>query len=174
VTLHSDADGGLAWRGGDWLLMRWLGDQEGAGFYQRLEHSTQVGTANIAATAGASFQSLFGDFSLSLWTDSILGVPKGSIPARDRFTSRTLRVLYQALYNAAGPSTGVPRPYPVLLTTLPATSAVSGSMVPGTTAFYRLETPAGSPSVRVRFAAPSGAAFTSNLHAQLSVFRLPN
>jgi hypothetical protein len=174
ATLHSDSDGGLAWRGSDWLLLHWLGDQKGAGFYRQLEQGSSIGVANIEAASGESFQSLFGDFSTSLWTDSIVGVPKSSIPPRNRFATRTLRVLYQALYNAAGPSSQVPRPYPVQLTSLPSANTLSASMVPGTMAFYRLDTATGSATVRLQFSAPSTGSFAANLHPQVSIFRLPN
>ncbi|MDQ6828131.1 MAG: hypothetical protein M3081_04615 [Gemmatimonadota bacterium] len=171
VTLHSDADGGLNWRGGDWLLLRWLGDQKGANFYKLLEQSSLTGTRNIAAAAGESFQSLFGDFSLSLYTDSIVGVAKSSIPARDRFNSRTLRRMYQALFNAAGPSADVPRAFPIVTT--PLTGTISASMVPGTMSFYTLTAPASSATITVRFKAAGGGALPAGMHPQLSVFRLP-
>ena len=174
ATLHSDSDGGIAWRGSDWLLLHWLGDQKGAGFYRQLEQGSSIGVANIEAASGESFQSLFGDFSTSLWTDSIVGVPKSSIPPRNRFATRTLRVLYQALYNAAGPSTQIPRPYPVQLTTLPIGSTLNETMVPGTMAFYRLDATAGSATVRLQFSTPSSGSFAANLHSQVSIFRLPN
>jgi hypothetical protein len=174
ATLHSDSDGGLAWRGSDWLLLRWLGDQKGAGFYRQLEQGSSIGVANIEAASGESFQSLFGDFSTSLWTDSIVAVPKSSIPPRNRFSTRTLRVLYQALYNAAGPSAQIPRAYPVQLTTLPIGSTLNGTMVPGTMAFYRLDAGAGSGTVRLQFSTPSSGSFAGNLHSQVSIFRLPN
>jgi hypothetical protein len=176
VTLHSDSDGGLAWRGSDWLLLRWLGDQKGSGFYKALESSNLTGTANIAAAAGESFASLFADFSLSLYTDSIPGVAKSAIPSRDRFSSRTLRYLYAALYNAvqrSGGSSDVPRPFPILTTTLAPGGTVSASMVPGTMSFYRLDTPAGAASVQLQFSGSGGAALPSNLHPQVSVFRVP-
>ena len=37
VTLHSDSDLGLAWRGSVCLLARWLGDLKGEGVYKRVE-----------------------------------------------------------------------------------------------------------------------------------------
>lgn len=167
ATLHSDADGGLAWRGSDWLLLRWLGDQKGGNFYQRLEHNTTTGVANIEAAAGEPFPSLFGDFSLSLWTDSIVGQPRSSVPPRNRFVSRNLRQLYQAWYNAGGGA----RPYPVQLAPLALGNRTTGSMLPGTMMFYKLDAPAGG-TVRVKFA-PSSGSFAAGLHPQLSIYRLP-
>jgi hypothetical protein len=173
TTLHSDADGGLAWRGGDWLLMRWLGDQKGTAIYQQLEHNHTTGIANIAAAAGESFPGLFGDFSLALWTDSIVGQPRSSAPQRNRFLTRNLRELYQAYYNAASsngtPDPDVPRPYPVQPVTLTLGNAASGKMVPGTMMFYRVDA---SAPIRVKFAPPTGS-FNASLHPQLSIYRLP-
>jgi hypothetical protein len=170
VTLHSDSDLGLNWRGGDWLLLRWLGDQKGSSFYRTLEQSTNTGGVNIANAAGESFQSLFGDFSLSLFTDSLPGVPRGSIPARNRFLSRNLRRLYQRLYDTSSPQ-DAPRPFPILTTSLIGT--ISASMVPGTMSFYRLNTAGGSSTVTIQLTAPNGAKISSQLHPQISVFRLP-
>ena len=105
--------------------------------------------------------------------DSIPGVPKSSIPPRDRFTSRTLRRLYQALYNGSGGSGLVPRPFPILATALTAGTPQSATVVPGTPVFYRLDTPAGAGSVRLQLAAPNGSALAASLHPQVSIFRLP-
>lgn len=165
TTLHSDADGGLAWRGGDWLLLRWLGDQKGTAFYQQLERNHTTGIANIAAAAGEPFPGLFGDFSLALWTDSIVGQPRSSVPQRNRFVTRNLRELFAAYYNAGGST----REYPVLVDTLSVGSSTTGKMVPGTMMFYRVD--ASSP-IRVKFAPPTGS-FDASLHPQLSIYRLP-
>jgi hypothetical protein len=170
LTLHSDADFGLTWRGGDWLLLRWLGDQKGTGFYKQLEQSHLTGTANIAAAAGEPFASLFGDFSLALYTDSLPGVLKSSIPPRDRFTTRTLRQLYQAYFNAAGPSGSVPRPFPIVPSVL--TGSVSATMVPGTPTFYQVNTAGSAAQVQIQFTSPGGSAVAGSLHPQVSVFRL--
>jgi hypothetical protein len=174
LTLHTDSDFGLAWRGGVWLLLRWLGDQKGdATFYKRLEQTRLTGVANVEAAAGESFASLFGDFSTALWTDSLPGVARTAVPARNRFTSRNLRLLYDALYRAMGPGLGVPRPSPIELTVLPTSGSLSGRMVPGTAVFYRLDTPAGASTVSLQFAAPGGDPLAAKLHPQLSIFRLP-
>ncbi|HET9985546.1 MAG TPA: hypothetical protein VFQ38_18235 [Longimicrobiales bacterium] len=165
LTLRTDDDPGLAWRGGAWLLLRWLGDQKGqADFYRRLEQTTLTGTANIAAAAGEPFRALFADFSLSLYTDSLPGLPKSAIPARNRFATRTLRRIYQEAAGAA---------FPIAPLALPARGTVTASMLPGTMAFYRLVTPAGAATVTVTLAAPGGGPLAAGLRPQLGVFRLP-
>jgi hypothetical protein len=172
ATLHDDSDDGLAWRGADWLLLRWLGDQFGTPIYKSLEESTLVGTSNIATAAGSSFASLFGDFSLALYTDSLPGVARSLIPPRVRFTSRNLRRMYQAVYNAAGPSADVPRAFPILVTQLDGSAALTASMVPGTMSYYRLTTASGSGTARLLFSKPGGGNLPASLHPQVSVFRL--
>ena len=154
------------------MLLRWLGDQKGVGFYKQLEQNTLRGTANIAAAAGESFASLFGDFSLALYADSVPGIAKSAIPPRNRFVVRNLRQMYQRLFDTSQPSSLVPRPFPIA--PVPLTGALSASMVPGTMAFYRVDTNAGQTSVRIQFAAPGGTApLSAGLNPQLSVFRLP-
>jgi hypothetical protein len=174
VTLHSDSDDGFAWRGSDWLLVHWLGDLKGKSIFTTLERTKNTGVSNIAAAAGEPFASLFGDFSLSLWTDSIPGIPRASIPSRNRFQSRNLRQIYQRLFDTSNGSPSVPRPYPVAPGTLTTATPASASMVPGTMAFYILDLTSATPDVSIQFATPAGAAFASNLHAQVSVYRLPN
>jgi hypothetical protein len=171
VTLHSDADNGLAWRGGDWALVRWLGDQKGQGIFKKLVQTNQIGTANIANAAGESFDALFGDFSLALYTDSLPGIPKSSIPTRNRFAYRNLRRMYQRLYDTSQPSTDVPRPFPILTT--PLSGKLNATMVPGTMAFYRLDTTAGQGNVTIQFSGTDGTPIAPTLHPQVSIFRLP-
>lgn len=171
VTLHSDADGGIAWRGGDWLLARWLGDVKGTTIYKTLEQSNLTGTANIANAAGESFDALFGDFSLALYTDSLPGIPKSSIPPRNRFAVRNLRRMYKRLFDTSQGDPSVPLPFPITVT--PLTGSINASMVPGTMAFYRLDTTTGQGDVTVRWQASPGTALPAALHPQLSIFRLP-
>ena len=168
LTLHSDADGGLTWRAGDWLLLHWLGDQEGESFYRRLEESSLAGTDNIAAAAGTPFQSLFGDFGLALYTDSLPGVPKTSIPQRDKFTTRTLRTIFLAVQEAGG--SGSSDPFPIELRTV--TGSTSGSMVPGTVSYFELATSPSAGTTTLRFSPGNGGAFSSSLHPQVSILRV--
>jgi hypothetical protein len=167
VLLHSDADGGLAWRGGDWLLMRWLGDVKGTAIYKTLVDNSLTGTANIAASAGEAFDGLFGDFSLALYVDSLPGIPKSSIPVRNRFVRRNLRLIYNRL-NTVDP-TDFPRLYPVVPVTL--TGSISSTIVPGTMAFYQLNTTTSQSTVTIDFGASPGIPLSDALHPQLSIFR---
>jgi hypothetical protein len=161
LTLHSDADCCLEWRGGDWLMMRYIGDQKGAAVYHAMEISTNTGTANIAAASGEAFPAIFGTFGVAAYTDSLPGVARSSIPPQYQFATWSLR----ALYSQISPN------YPIQPITLSASSATSGKMVPGTSAYYQISTPSGSSSVTIVFGTASGA-FASSLNPQVLVFRL--
>jgi hypothetical protein len=172
ITLESDADAGTSWRGGAWLLVRWLADQAGTGIYRQLERGPSAGVADIEQATGKAFPALFADFGLALYTDSLPGLPRTTAPAADRFATRNLRQLWARLYATSGPSTGIPLAMPVQLFKVTADTSTA-VLYPGTVTYFRLDTPASSAAVSVRFAAPGGAAFPAALDPQIAIFRLP-
>jgi hypothetical protein len=172
VTLHDDSEDGFSWRGGAWLLLRWLGDQLGSGVYQKLEHGTAGGVADIEQATGQSFPSLFASFGLSLYTDSLPGLARTAAPAGLRFTSRNVKQLWARLFATSGPTADIPRANPVFLFAV-TTDTTTLEMSPGTTTYFRLDTPANAATVTIRFAAPGGVALQAALRPQLAVFRLP-
>ena len=172
ITLESDADLGASWRGGAWLLVRYLADQTGTGIYRQLEHGPADGVAAIEQAAGRTFPALFADFGLALYTDSLPGLPRTTAPAADRFTSRNLRQLWARLYATSAGSPDVPRVMPVQVFAVTADTSTA-VLYPGTVTYFRLDTPAGAAAVSVRFAPPGGAGFAATLKPQLAVFRLP-
>ena len=139
VTLHSDSDDGFSWRGGDWLLMRWLGDQIGTGIYKKLDQNTLTGVANIESASGRAFPSLFADFGLSLVTDSLPGLVRTTAPSADRFASRNVRQLWNRLYQTTTGS-DIPLAYPLQLFAITSDSSTA-VMDPGTMSYFRLDTP---------------------------------
>ena len=170
VTTFSEF-GSLEERGAAWLFLRWLGDLKDSTIYARLVQSSKTGIANVESRTGETFASLFGDFAIALYTDSVPGVPRTSIPARYRFQSRNLREIYARL-SARNP-TLFPNPYPFTPATLPANGSVTGSMLQGTMAHYEMRTPITSSQVALQFAPSSaGGQFPASLQAQLGVFRL--
>jgi hypothetical protein len=162
-------------RGGAWLFLRWLGDQKGSGIYKNLVQTGLTGIANVEAQAGEKFPALFGDFTLALYTDSLPGVSRSSMPQRYRFASRNLRMLYDALYRGSDDRVAYPRRFPLELKTLPAPGSRGTDMVPGTADFFRVQMPksdAGAQSLR--FSQSGGATFDAALKAQATVFRCPS
>jgi hypothetical protein len=171
VTLHSDADDGFSWRGGDWLLMRWLGDQMGSSVFKHLDENTLTGVANIENVSGRQFPSLFADFGLSLFTDSLVGLPRATASSADRFVSRNMRQLWNRLFITSGTS-DVPLAFPVQLFPISADTSTA-VMDPGTGSYFRLDTPTNAATVTIQFAGPGGTALPAGVHPQLSIFRLP-
>jgi hypothetical protein len=172
VTLHTDADDGFSWRGGDWLLARWLGDQFGPSIFRKLDENAVTGVANIQTASGQSFPVLFANFGLALVTDSLPGLPRTTAPAPDRFVTRNVRQLWARLF-ATSAGGDISRAFPILFSPL-TTDSTAKSMQPGTSSYFRLDTPASATSVTVQFASPSGAALSSSLKPQLAIFRLPS
>jgi hypothetical protein len=172
ITLENDADAGSSWRGGAWLLVRWLADHGGTGVLRQLDAGPADGVADIEQAMGQPFPALFSDFGLALYTDSLVGLPRTTAPDLDRFTTRNLRALWARLYVTSGPSIDVPFAMPVQL--FPVTADTSTAVLyPGTVTYFRLDTSGSSGAISVRFAAPGGGAFPASLKPQLAVFRLP-
>ena len=131
VTLHDDSENGFSWRGGAWLMMRWLGDQVGTGIYRKLERGPANGVANIEQATGQSFPALFANFGLALATDSLRGLPRATAPQANRFTTRNMKALWARLFATSGGSSDIPLADPVIL--FPITSDTSVAvMSPGT------------------------------------------
>jgi hypothetical protein len=173
VTLHSDDENGFAWRGGDWLLMRWLGDQYGDGIFKTLVRGSSDGVADIEAATSQDFPTLFTHFGLALYTDSLPGLPRGTAPAADRFVTRNLRQIWARLYTTSGGNVGeIPRPMPIVLRAITADTS-EANIDPGTVSFFRLDTPSGTATVTLRFAGRGGVPFAASLRPQLAVFRMP-
>jgi hypothetical protein len=171
VSNWGNGDGTLVQRGGVWLFLRWLGDQQDSLVYGRLDQTNLTGIPNLQSASGASFPTLFGEFALALYTDSLPGVSRSSIPSELRFTSRNLRALY-AKQNQRNPSSFT-QPFPIQALALTPGSARSESMFPGTMDFFVLTAPSSGSALGLEFAPTSGS-FSSSLSAQVSVFHCPS
>lgn len=173
ITLENDGDQGVSWRGGAWLLVRWLADQAGgSGFYRQLERGPSDGVADIELATGRSFPELFADFGLALHTDSLAGLPRTTAPSVNRFVTRNVKQLWARLFATSGPSSAFPLADPLQLFAITADTSTA-VLYPGTVTYFRLDTPANAATVSIRFAVPGGAAFSSALKPQMAIFRLP-
>jgi hypothetical protein len=173
ITLSTDDENGFSWRGGAWLFARWLGDQMGSTVYKQLERGPSNALTDVQTVTGQTFQTLFANFGLALYTDSLPGLPRNTAPAVNRFVSRNVKQLWARLFaTSGGPGTGIPFQAPLQLFSISADSS-SSILLPGTMTFFRLDTPTTSPTVTIQFSAPGGLPFSAALHAQLAVFRLP-
>ncbi len=71
VSNWGNGDGTLVQRGGAWLFLRWLGDQQDSTVYGRLDQTSLTGIPNVEAASGSSFPTLFGEFSMALYTSTV-------------------------------------------------------------------------------------------------------
>ncbi|MEP6621276.1 MAG: hypothetical protein ABJE47_18265 [bacterium] len=172
ILLHDDSEDGFSWRGGTWLLMRYLGDQMGSSFFRKLEKGPANGILNIEQATGQSFPTLFANFGIALATDSLGGLPRTTAPATNRFSTRNVKALWARLFATSGGASDVPVANPVLLFPITADTA-SAVMSPGTMTYFRLDTPASAATVTIQFSRPAGVAFPPALKPQLAIFRLP-
>ena len=172
VSNWGNGDGTLVQRGGVWLFLRWLGDQQDSLVYGRLDQTSNTGVPNVAAASGVSFPTLFGEFALALYTDSLPGVARTSVPSEFRFTSRNLRALF-AKQAQRNPSQ-FPLAFPITSLALTVGSALQESMYPGTMDFFILNAPSSGNNVVLSFKPSSGSSFSTVLGAQVSVFHCPS
>jgi hypothetical protein len=166
-----DGGGTVQDRGATWLFLRWLADQKGESVLRALEQTSKTGIANIEAQSGESFGALFGDFGITIFTDSIIGKPRSAVPPRYRFLSRDLHQLMaraSTLYSF-GPL------FPLSLFSLPAPSVLQTDMIPGTMSHVLIQSsfiPPVSPFLSLKFTRKDGSAFDPALGAQVSIMRL--
>jgi hypothetical protein len=172
VSNWGSGDGTLVQRGAAWLFLRWLGDQQDSTVYGRLDQTDKTGVPNLEAASGESFSTLFGEFSLALYVDSLPGVPRTSIPPELRFTSRNLRALYGKQHDR-NPS-NFSATFPIEALALTPGSARSEAMHPGTMDFFVLTAPSSGDALGLSFAPATGSTFAASLGAQVSVFHCPS
>jgi hypothetical protein len=163
--------GTLAERGGSWLFLRWLGDQKGEAIYGRLVQTSRTGVANVEEKAGETFAGLFGDFATAVYTDSLPGVPRSQVPARLRFTTRNLRVVFKRFADID--QSGRTPVFPFTPLNLAAGENATGTVAQGSMVYYQLTTKPNEPAVGLRFSHGDLSAFAADDQVQIGIFRLP-
>jgi len=165
-------NGTLAERGGSWLFLRWLGDQKGESIYGRLVQTSRTGVANVEDKANETFASLFGDFATAVYTDSLPGVPRESVPLRLRLTSRNLRQIFKRFSDID--RTGQTPIFPFTPIGIVTGGTATGVVVPGSMTYYLLTTTPNDPAVGLRFGrAADLSPFATDDAMQIGIFRLP-
>ena len=167
----SGGTGSLAERGGAWLFLRWLGDQKGESIYGRLVQTGRVGVANVEDNAGETFAGLFGDFTTALYTDSVPGVVRASVPPRLRFTTRNFRQIFKRFADLD--QTGRTPAFPFTPAPLSAGQTATGVFAQGSMVYYLLTTQPNESTIGVRFSRGDLGLFAAEDQVQIGVFRLP-
>jgi hypothetical protein len=168
VTTY-EAGGSIEDRGATWLFLHWLSEQKGDAVIARLVQTSKSGVANIEEKAGEPFGALFGDFSVALYADSLLGVPRAQVSRRYQFgATRNLRRLMLRLALVEG----FPVPWPLPLFPLRLGGSLQSSMPAGTMLHSLVQTRAGDPGFALGFSRLDSSPFSGNDGAQVSIFRL--
>ena len=89
----------------------------------------RTGVANVEDKAGETFARLFGDFATAIYTDSLPGIARASVPARLRFTSRNFRQIFKRFADID--QTGERLPFPFTPTPLAAGRHANGTVPSG-------------------------------------------
>jgi hypothetical protein len=134
-------DDSLETRGATWNLLRYLADRKSPGasqasVWQALVNTTQTGVGNLSAVFGSDLPAKVRDWSISLYADDYVS----AVPAELTQPSWNYRSIFPALSGANGT-------YPLkvnLLSTTGTSATASGSLIGGSSAFYRFSIPAGS------------------------------
>jgi hypothetical protein len=136
------SDDSLETRGATWNLLRYLADRKGgteSATWQALVNTPLTGTANLAGVFGASLPAQVRDWSFSHYTDDFLP----SVPAEYTQPSWNYRSIFPAL-------SGTNNSYPLEVNSLStgsstsATPTASGTLIGGSSAYYRFSIPSGS------------------------------
>jgi hypothetical protein len=137
--------GTLAEVGASWLFARYLVDQFGDSLPHKLDQTTLVGSANVAAQTGHSFDTTVTRWALANWVSDLPGfaTPPELSYTSWHFRTRTFLSLHQQDANR------FPNPYPLV----PTASAGSGVSLSGTLR-------SGSGMYARALQAPGAAAFT--------------
>jgi hypothetical protein len=172
IMLSDDSENGFSWRGGAWLFARWLGDHYGSTVFKQLETGNSDAVINVQNATGQPFTTLFANFGLALYTDSLPGLPRATAPLLNRFVSRNVSQLWNRLFVTSGGAPDVPFARPIFLAQINNDTS-SSIALPGTMTFWQLNTLASDTTVTIQYSPPGGVAFPAVLHSQIAVFRLP-
>ncbi|MEA3247412.1 MAG: IPT/TIG domain-containing protein [Gemmatimonadota bacterium] len=168
VTAYIGA-GSLEDQGAGWLFLRWVADQRGDDAIRRMVQTRLTGVANLEAATGEGFASLFGDFGLALFADSLPGLPRGVVPSRLRYQGRALRQLMAR----EGTVQNFPNPFPLATYLAAPGTALRAAIPPGTMLHAIVPTGAGDAAVRLSLTRRGLTALPTALGAQVGILRLP-
>ncbi|MBI1810044.1 MAG: hypothetical protein HYR75_09125, partial [Gemmatimonadetes bacterium] len=163
------AEGSAMERGATWLFLRWLRQQKGDGVLARLVQTSLTGLANVETQSGERFGSLFGDWSIALYADSLVGVPRSAVPPRFHYGDIALRRELDRIALIDGFTV----PFPLPLYNLQPGGSLSAAMPPGTFSHALSRARVGGGLLSMQFSRGDLTPFGGKEGAQVSIFRLP-
>ena len=165
--LISGGPGTLAERGAGWLFVRWLADQYGDGAVRLLSESDRVGTQNIEAATGETWERLVTRWFMANFVSDYPGL---TVPPFLEYSSWDLRATYAAL-NTNDPGQ-FPRVFPLApFVSIGGAFVRQGSLPTGSGDYVIVQLNANSDGFEVAFTGPGGGPFSSGT-PRLSVVRI--
>ena len=147
AMLATTPPGSLAERGAEWLFLRYLVDQFGAGMTNTLEQTTLTGTANLEAATGTAYRALLGRWGLALYLSDL---PNFSAPQPLTYTTWQFRTAF-AQWHTADPA-DFPRDFPLQPDSGEGGAAgLSGRLRAGSSAYLVATAPAGGTGFQLVF-----------------------
>lgn len=165
--------GTLGERGAGWLFIRYLVDQMAADTTMAAWHTvtralvqtTEIGTANIEALTGMTFEQTVSRWGLALWVSDLPGF---TAPPELRYRSWAFRTTYAALYPSV-----FARPYPLEPpVTLGADVDMTGNLRSGSGVYGRVLHPPAVGSFTLQLAGADGTAVSPDVEPRLTVIRV--
>ena len=168
--------GTLAERGAAWLFVRYVDDQfrsdtsfaATAAFTRKLEATTLVGGANVAAATGTPFATLVEHWALANY---VADLPGFTAPPELKYTSWHFRTTYASLN--VQDSTDFPKAYPLTPPAGPGKSvALSGTLKAGSGVYALALQGPGDAGFSLFLSGPSGNPISSSLTPRLNLIRI--
>ena len=161
--------GTLAEVGASWLFARYLVDQFGDSLPRKLDQTTLVGSGNVAAQTGHSFDTTVTRWALANWVSDLPGF---ATPAELSYTSWHFRTrTYLSLYQQD--SSRFQHPYPLIPTTSAGSAvSLSGTLRSGSGVYGRALQAPGAAAFTLFFNGGGNAALPAALVPRLNVIRI--
>lgn len=168
---------GLQMRGFAWGLLRWMGDQEGAGDERLLFRDLVAGgpnglrgVANIERATGASWPRLLADFVVALALDD---GPLEPASSRHRIETWDLRDVYEGLNENPSSRRRFPLPFPLALESLAFESAaVDFELSASAVKYFVVRGGATTPPVALRLGSPAGGDLPEAAVPRITIVRM--
>ncbi|MGH7674630.1 MAG: hypothetical protein ACREMV_05100, partial [Gemmatimonadales bacterium] len=178
--LPTEGIGTLAERGAQWLYLRYLVDQYAGdttvaawnAFTRQLLFTTRTGAANVDAVTGGEYTASLTRWALANWVSDLDSVEPAFVPPPElRYTSWSLRPLYDSLHTEC--SDVFPKPFPLtpVVEAGPAVS-LSGILHAGSGSYQRVVQASPDSGFTVLFSEGNGSALPAGIVARLNVMRI--
>jgi hypothetical protein len=168
AMVTDSAPGDLEQRGGEWLFLRYLTDQFGAGLTRLLVQTSLTGVANIEAATGQTFGALLGRQALAVY---LTDLPGFTAPAVLSYRHWGFRAAFASLH--AQDAFDFPLAYPLRPDSAASTAILqTGTLRSGSGAYLVVTQPGGGAAFQLALRDAAGHVLPVSAGAQVAVARI--